>query len=171
MIASTAPVLPDQVTGVYEQDLAVFITLMEAEADSQWAQATWAYAMTGRYGRRTAALLAGDTGLSAGYVRQLVATARAFPTPADRAADLSFSHHRVAAMTTDPAQWITAAAAHQWSVDDLRLAIRAARDPVADADQARRAAARLARAVARHNARWAAWTGVATLTFGPPAAP
>jgi hypothetical protein len=117
----------------------------------------------------TATLLAGDTGFSAGYVRQLIATARAFPTPADRTAKLSFSHHRVAATTTDPAQWITAAA-HQWSVDDLRCAIRAPRDAIADADQARRAAARLVRAADRYNAR-SAGTGAATLTFDPPAAP
>ena len=56
----------------YETDLAVFLDLMEHESETYWAQAECAAAMAVKYGRRTAATLAADTGLSAGYVRGCV---------------------------------------------------------------------------------------------------
>lgn len=159
---------PAQPTGVYEQDLAVFIAFDEAEEAALWDKAAWVRAMTARYGRETARLLARDTGHSAYYVRCLIATAEAFPDPADRAADLSFSHHRIAAFTDDPAAWIDRAAAEQWNVADLREAIRAARDPVAADAAAEQAQARLERAVERFNRLYAATAGVrAVLQWGP----
>jgi len=162
---------PAQPTGVYEQDLAVFIAFDEQEEAALWDKAAWARAMTARYGRETARMLARDTGHSAYYVRCLIATAHAFPDPADRAADLSFSHHRVAAFTDDPAAWIDRAAAEQWSVADLREAIRAARDPVAADAAAEQARARLERAVERFNRLYAGVAGVrATLAWEPAAA-
>jgi len=139
----------------FEADVAVFVALQEAEADAQWEQAAWAAQMAARWGRHTARWLAGATGLSAGYVRSLIAVAQAFPDPATRAADLSFSHHLTAALTEDPAGWLQAAVDHQWSVRELRRAIRGQADPIADAEQARRAAEALVRAVERYNAQWA----------------
>jgi hypothetical protein len=159
----------------YEEDLARFTQLMEQEAESLWAQAEHLRAMVSRWGRGTAQAVAGDTGLSAGYVRQLIGTAHAFPDPAGRAQDLSFSHHRVAAFTDDPHAWLDQAVAHAWldqavahawSVEDLRAAIQDAQDPVARDEQARRAAKRLERAVARFVDDWAATYGaVPVLTW------
>lgn len=150
----------------YEEDLARFTQLMEQEAESLWAQAEHLRAMVSRWGRGTAQAVAGDTGLSAGYVRQLIGTANAFPDPAGRAQDLSFSHHRVAAFTDDPAGWLDQAVAHAWSVEDLRAAIQDAQDPVARDEKARRAAQRLERAVARFVDDWAATYGaVPVLTW------
>lgn len=143
----------------YEEDLAHFTTLLEAEAASLWAQAEHLRRMVERWGRGTARAVAGDTGLSAGYIRQLIGTANAFPAPTDRAPDLSFSHHRIAAFTDDPATWLDRAVAHGWSVDDLRAAIQAARDPVAQTVQAAQAAHRLEQAVARFADQW-------TTTYG-----
>lgn len=143
----------------YEEDLARFTQLMEQEAASLWAQAEHLRAMVSRWGRGTAQAVAGDTGLSAGYVRQLIGTANAFPDPADRAQDLSFSHHRVAAVTDDPLAWLDQAVAHAWSVEDLRAAIKDAQDPIARDEKARRAAKRLERAVARFVDDWAATYG------------
>lgn len=143
----------------YEEDLAAFTALLEQEVDALWAQAGHLRGMVSRWGRGTAQAVAGDTGLSAGYVRQLIGTANAFPDPAQRAQDLSFSHHRVAAFTDDPAGWIDQAVAHAWSVEDLRAAIRDARDPVARDEQARQAAKRLERAVERFVEDWAATYG------------
>jgi hypothetical protein len=143
----------------FEADLAVFIQLQEQETDALWAQAAWAAEMAARWGRHTARWVAAGAGVSAGYVRQLIATAQAFPTPADRAADLTFSHHRLAALTDDPAGWLQAAVDHQWSARELGRAIRAARDPYAEAEAARRAAEAVERAAAQYNARWAAATG------------
>lgn len=143
----------------WEEDVQQFVTFVEGEEHSRWAQADHALAMTRRWGRQTATRLASEVGRSASYIRQLVATAKAFADPADRAQDLSFSHHRIAAMTEDPLAWIDQAAAHQWSVEELRQAIRDAKDPVADAERARRAQERVEQAVRKYNEHWAPVTG------------
>ncbi|MCL8208299.1 MAG: hypothetical protein K6V97_09550 [Actinomycetia bacterium] len=115
--------------------------------------------MTARWGRHTARWLAAETGFSAGYIRKLVAAAKAFHDPASRAANLHFSHHAEAALTHDPAGWIDRAVAEGLSVRELRAAIRAARDPVARAEQARQVAERIQQAVRRFNERWSALYG------------
>jgi len=143
----------------WEDDVQVFIGFAEAEEDARWAQADHAWAMTRRWGRQTATRLASEVGHSASYIRQLVATAKAFADPATRAQDLSFSHHRIAEMTQDPDFWIDQAAAHQWSVAELRQAIRDAKDAVADAERARRARERVEQAVRKYNEQWASVTG------------
>lgn len=127
----------------YESDLAVFMQLLEGERENLWAQADWALHMTATYGRKTAKTLAADSGLSASYVRQLVATAKVFPDDS-RAQDLRFTHHRMAAMTTEPEMWLQHAMAEAMSVKELRQAITASRDRISEAEQARRAAERLA---------------------------
>lgn len=150
----------------YEADLARFIDLMEREQETLWDQAETAMAMTAAYGRKTATMLASDVGVSASYVRQLVATAKAFPDPASRAQDLSFSHHRICAMTDDPAGWLERAVENGWSHRELRLAIRDARDRIAEAEEARRARERIVQAVRKYNERWRDVTGDrAVLTF------
>lgn len=141
--------------GQWIADVQHFVQLLEQEADTLWAQAEHAHRMAARYGRHTARALAGEVGLSAGYIRQLIATADAFPDPTTRAADLSFSHHRICAQTADPAHWLALAVAHQWSVADLREALRAARDPVAQDTAAQQAAERLRRAADRFNMLYA----------------
>lgn len=161
-----ATAVSDAVPTSFEADLAIFVQLREQEQESLWAQAEWAAAMTQRWGRDTAKMVAGNVGLSAGYVRQLVATANTFPDPDLRAADLDFSHHRIAAMTDDPDYWIQVAVDHQLSVEEMRQAIRDAKDPVAESDEAERAAQRVTQAVSRYNDQWALLTGRrALLTF------
>ena len=115
--------------------------------------------MAGRYGRQTARMIAAGPGVSERSVRQLVATVKAFPAPEDRAQDLSFSHHRIAAMTEEAAQWLDTAVDHKLSVDELRDAIRGAGDPVAAADETERAEKRVSHAVERYNERWSLVTG------------
>lgn len=84
----------------YQEALAAL--LATGEHDRQmWARADAALRATRSLGRRTAAKLAAETGLSASYIRELVDTARTFP-PGTRNAALSFTHHKMAAMTKDP---------------------------------------------------------------------
>ena len=142
----------------YEADLAVFLQLLEGERDSLWAQADWAIHMTAAYGRKTAKMLATDSGLSAAYVRQLVATAKAFPE-GSRAADLSFSHHKVAAMTDDPDAWLQMAIREELSVKELGQAISDSRDRISEAEEARCAAERLIQTARKFNARYAQIAG------------
>ena len=141
----------DTERAAFMADVAVFVSLMEAEADAHWKQAEWAAAMTVKYGRETASRLAGEVGLSAAYVRHLIATAKAFPTPESRAQDLSFTHHRVAAMTEDPQAWLGIAVSEGLSVDQLRERTKTSGDRIAKADRARRAEERLVRLAREYN--------------------
>lgn len=150
----------------YDDDLQVFVTLVEQGEAAIWAQAAWAMEMTGRYGRKTAKMLATDTGFSASYVRQMVATAKAFPTPESRAQDMTFTHHRLAAMTEAPEKWVKAATEKSLSVSELRRAISDAKDRLSIEEQARRALERLFQAVNRFNELHAPILGeYATLTW------
>ena len=150
----------------YDDDLQIFVTLVEQGEAAIWAQAAWAMEMTGRYGRKTAKMLATDTGFSASYVRQMVATAKAFPTPESRAQDLTFTHHRLAAMTENPDTWVKAAIEKSLSVADLRREITDAKDRLTIEEQARRALERLLQAVNRFNELHAPILGeYAVLTF------
>ncbi|MDA8344445.1 MAG: hypothetical protein M0Z66_03055 [Thermaerobacter sp.] len=143
----------------YETDLQVFINLVQQGEAAIWAQAAWAMEMTGRHGRGTAKMLAADVGLSASYVRQMVATAKAFPTPESRGQDLTFTHHRLAAMTGDPEKWLDAAAEKGYSIAELRRAINDAKDQVSLEEQARRATERLFQAVNKYNELYAPVSG------------
>jgi len=142
----------------YEADLAVFVQLLEGERENLWAQADWAMHMTASYGRKTAKLLATDTGVSASYVRQIVATAKAFPEES-RALDLSFSHHKIAALTEDPEAWLQRALKDSLSVQELRQAVTDSKDHLTEAEEAQRAAERLIQAAKKFNERYAEIVG------------
>lgn len=81
--------------------------------------------------------VASDIGMSAGQVSRLLRTLRAFPDPASRSdmPGMTFSHHRLAATTENPAYWLAQAEAEQWSTRDLEEAIKQAHaaDPQAEA--------------------------------------
>ena len=134
-----------------EAYISRFVELREQETETLWEQAALAHEMTGVFGRKTASIVASEVGLSAAYVRQLISLASAFPDETVRAQDLSFTHHRLAAMTEDPAGWIEQAVANEWSVKDMRQAIKDAKDRIDEAEQARRAGERLEQAVRKFN--------------------
>ncbi len=142
----------------YEHDLSVFIHLRETEQDTIWLQADLAVEMTAKWGRKTASMLAHDVGLSAAYVRQMIAASKAFPAE-KRAPDISFSIHRVAAMTEDPDKWLVAAIEHSYSDRELRRAVKDAKDGVTANEEARSAEERLERAVLKYNENYSASTG------------
>ena len=121
-MATVTEVTPTQ----WADDVQRFIALMDHESASLWAQAEHAREMKVRYGRETARNLSTEVGCSQGYIRELIGTANVFPDPAERAQDLSFSHHRIAAFTDEPDRWLGMAVAQQWSVQDLREAGQAA---------------------------------------------
>ena len=143
----------------YEDDLALFQELLEREEETHWEQAQVAALMEAKYGEHTAKAVAGDTGLSASYVRMLTATYKAFPTDESRVPDLSFSHHRIAAVTADPARWIRAAADNDWSCGDLRKAIAETKDRMDEFARARKAEDQIVRAARKYNEQFSRLTG------------
>lgn len=143
----------------FQTDLQEYITGLEQEEHGLWHQAEVAFQMAGRYGRHTATWIASETGKSSSYIRQQIATAKAFPHPEDRAQDLSFTHHRYAAMTTDPAGWLDRATAEGWSTDQLLQAIQDAKDELAEAERCRRAQEKLQRLVDQFNEEFSMLAG------------
>lgn len=91
--------------------------------DALWSQADAAFALRSFWRSKTASELAAANGLSPSYIRQLIRTADAFP-PNIRRHDLSFTHHKLAAMTDAPARWLALAAANGWSKREMAEAIR-----------------------------------------------
>lgn len=92
-------------------------------ADALWEQADAAFALRSLWRSKTASELAAANGLSPSYIRQLIRTADAFPLNIRRR-DLSFTHHKLAAMTDAPARWLALAAANGWSKREMAEAIR-----------------------------------------------
>ncbi|MCL8207230.1 MAG: hypothetical protein K6V97_04030 [Actinomycetia bacterium] len=90
--------------------------------------------------------MAGPLQCSASRVRRLIQVWRAFPDPAQRPPTLYFEHFVVAVATADPQGWVDTAADREWSVAQLRDAIRALK--AADPDEVRRTTV---------ERRWRAW--------------
>lgn len=143
----------------WEQDVSVFIQLMEQGEEAIWAQSKWAFHLTGKYGRKTASMLSKEVGVSKAYIRQMVAVAKAFPEPEDRAADLSFTHHKLAALTDDPEKWINLAVANGWSKRELAEAIKGGHDKISDEEACRQAEERLEQSVRKFNERYGVLSG------------
>lgn len=72
--------------------------------------------------------IASQIGKSSSYVRQRLITYRAFPEEDERAKDLSWTHHRIAAMATHdgktPAELLDEAVANQYSTREMLRAIK-----------------------------------------------
>lgn len=126
-------------TGELEHDLQVWVAIHEKEADINWVQADYALAMKQVYHEDMTPKLSASSGKSPGYIKTLVRTAIAFP-PTERAKDLSFSHHRYCAQTTNPQHWLEETLTHSWTVHDLQHAIADANDPVDQHTKAGKAA-------------------------------
>lgn len=106
----------------------------EAEEAVQWRRGELtaeALALPGM----TARQLAVQTGWSAGYLLRLARTWHTFPAEHDRVFEppITWTHHRLAAETDRPREWLAVAVERQWSTRDLQDAIgrAAAADPVA----------------------------------------
>lgn len=104
-----------------EDLIQAYISLEEKEADCRWAKAEILSAITNAGAK--ASWIASQIGTSAAQVREMVKVYRAFPTEGMRVPELSWYHHRLAANTPDPAQWIARAADEQMSTRQMREAI------------------------------------------------
>lgn len=67
--------------------------------------------------------IASQIGKSTAYIRTVHKTFIAFPTEEQRIPTLSWTHHKIAAFTDNPAQWIARAADEEMSTRQLREAI------------------------------------------------
>ena len=133
----------------YDEVLGQIHQLVEAGEAVNWSRAELVTAALGLEGV-TARKLASDMGCSASHVRRLAKTYAEFPSAESRwhGPGSSFTHHRLAAETKEPAEWLQKAMDHEWSVRDMADAIKLSKaaDPVEQAyAQAERVIQRLRR--------------------------
>ncbi len=102
-----------------------YLNLVEGEDASKWERGAILVVMLDGMKIKPPAV-ASLIGCSPAQVRELAKTFRAFPEEADRAKDLSWFHHRVAANTTEPKAWIEKAVESGWSTRQMRELIKAA---------------------------------------------
>ena len=103
--------------------LQIYFQCEEVEGNSMWAKATILAAMqdSGLKVKNISALC----GCSPAAIRERIRTYRAFPDETMRAIDKSFTHHRLAAKTKKPAQWIDLVCEMDLSTRQLKEAIEA----------------------------------------------
>ncbi len=120
----------------YDQLISEFVDSKVASNECLFKQAAIAFFLKERM-CVTAKQIGGDVGYSGRYVNVLAKTFSCFPEPESRAADLSFSHHQIAAHTDNPSYWIDQAVANGWSVRELSREIRGIEDTdeVAEAER------------------------------------
>ncbi len=128
LVLADAPFEPPQ----YYQDLVPLsleevyqrvATEVEGQDDSRWEMGRlMAYLLDVR--RLKSASIASAIGWSSAQVREVAKTFVAFPEDHLRAKDLSWYHHRLAAKTEDPAEWIDKAVMNEWSTRELADAIK-----------------------------------------------
>ncbi|HUW65527.1 MAG TPA: hypothetical protein VMW83_12710 [Spirochaetia bacterium] len=137
----------------WKTDVLVFVQLQQDEEESGWKIAGHAAYMVGKYGRGTAAKLAGEVGVSASYIRSLAVTVRAFPED-QRNPALTIPHHRIAAQTEFPRVWLKRADEKKWSVRELQKAIKDGSKQIDDIEEYRAQVERLENSVRKFNEAW-----------------
>lgn len=95
----------------------------EQEESGKWLQASVMVICKHGYGWSNRKI-ASELGVSASAVRDMVRTFLAFPDESTRAKDLSFTHHRYAAMTDNPEGWLEQAILGGWSSRQMWEEIR-----------------------------------------------
>ncbi|MBC7340618.1 MAG: hypothetical protein H5U04_12355 [Firmicutes bacterium] len=137
-----------------EELLARCIDLLQTQEEARWELGDLLLLGRQRFGGRGyARTVAGQLGCSTRYIEQLMRTANVF-APEERVADLSWSHHQIAAQTKEPDYWLAQAVDNQWSTRQLRDAIRAAQERGPDRHDAAREADVLIRRVEEYVKRW-----------------
>lgn len=90
---------------------------------SLWRQAGLIYLAKDRM-KATSKMLSADTGYSPSSIDLYAKTFAIFPSEGDRILDLSFSIHSTCASTDSPSHWLRLASENNWSVRDLKKAIK-----------------------------------------------
>ena len=121
----------------YDALIDKLIEARKEEASTIWKQAAVCYYIKEVMGV-PAKTIASDVGLSGKYISELVKTHYAFPDEESRAADQSFSIHKVCAQTDDPVGWLDCAVKHAYSVRELKEAINEGKPDPDPLDKAER---------------------------------
>lgn len=121
-------VVPDEVESKKEPEYTLeelvqsYISLEEKENETRWVKGQILDILIERGAK--AGWIASQVGVSAAQVRVMVRTFRAFPTEESRMPALTWFHHRIAANTSNPEQWICEAADGHYSTRQLQAVIK-----------------------------------------------
>lgn len=118
----TAPSHIDTQVKTLEDIIQMYINLEEQERECRWAKGQLLDLMI-KMGAKIG-WIASQVGTSKAQIRELIKTYRAFPEEEDRNPELSWMHHRIAANSENPKEWIEIAANEQMSTRQLRKAIK-----------------------------------------------
>lgn len=122
----------------YDQLISEFISARAESDNFIWKQAAIAFFLR-EHMQVPANTVAGDVGYSSRYISSLVKAFNAFPEESDRAMDMSFSHHLLAAGTDDPVHWLDLACKEAWSVREMQRAINGEQPETDPLEKAQRA--------------------------------
>jgi len=105
-----------------EEIIQMYINLEERERECRWAKGQLLDLMVKMSVK--IGWIASQVGTSRAQIRELIKTYRAFPEEKDRNPELSWMHHRIAANSKSPKEWIDMAADKQLSTRQLKKAIK-----------------------------------------------
>jgi len=118
----------------YEELIQELINLKVQEHDTIWKQAAICAVLVERMEVKP-----GDVGAelncSGKRIKKLVKTFLAFPGNGSRVPELTFSHHEIAAGMDNPAAWLEKAVQEQWSVRQMKEAIKQEKGQVPDEEK------------------------------------
>ncbi|HBK69305.1 MAG TPA: hypothetical protein DDZ91_11740 [Firmicutes bacterium] len=103
----------------FEEVLELYLFCLEKGESSMWERAAAITVMRDCMGLKPRQI-ASAIGCSASLVRKMTRVFNAFPNEDDRIPLLSFRHHQIAAVTSDPKKWLAEAADNQWSTRILQ---------------------------------------------------
>lgn len=128
--------VPNPVAGkTFEEVLELYLFCLEKGENSMWDRAAVITVMHDSMGLKPRQI-ASAIGCSASQVRKMTRVFNAFPREEDRIPYLSFRHHQIAAHTSEPQKWLTAAMDNQWSTRRMQEEINGSKDDAAKEDQA-----------------------------------
>lgn len=102
----------------YAEAIQRIVDALELEAHAHWLIGAALQEIPETRGASKA--VASEVGRSASWVSEHRLTFAAFPNPEDRAPDMAWGIHVMCARTDDPARWLDAAVAEQFSTRQLR---------------------------------------------------
>jgi hypothetical protein len=128
--------VPNPVAGkTFEEVLELYLFCLENGENSIWDRAAVITVMHDSMGLKPRQI-ASAIGCSASQVRKMTRVFNVFPREEDRIPYLSFRHHQIAAHTTEPQKWLTAAMDNQWSTRRMQEEIKGSVSPDSKEDQA-----------------------------------
>ena len=120
----------------YDEVIGRIIDLRQQQDDKSWEVGALIYYALERM-QVKAGQLASETNCSTQHIRDLSKTFGAFPEESERVAELTWTHHKLAARTEEPQKWIQLAAERNLSTREFQKILKgeAVKDELREAEK------------------------------------